>query len=199
MKKIVCFCICVTLMLTFVGCGGNKKTAKGVNDGHKKTTSQSSNTTSSASSQSTASGQTTSTNGQTTNSAPVSTSPPFKPKTSTDVQKPDIDLSGVTSNIAYSKVAEISGNYSGYLGKVIRLKGIFDFEKGKTRSYYYCLLSDPTACCSAGLEFILKDTSYAFPNDYPTKNQEFVIQGTLNSYKEGENTYLELKDASFIG
>lgn len=107
---------------------------------------------------------------------------------------PDINISAGDTNLIYSKATEISSNYQSYLGKTIRIKGNYKVEKSTSRNYYYCLVSDPTACCNAGFEFILKNDSAYPKND----GEQFIVQGKLHSYQEGTNTYLELIDASII-
>lgn len=126
------------------------------------------------------------------------TSTDTSPSSSEDAGTPDIDISGVGTNIIYQKALDISQNYQSYLGKIIKIKGNFKAEQAQTRNYYYCLVADPTACCNAGFEFVLKDSNLKYPNDYPGENAEFIVQGKLSSYKEGDNTYLELRDATLI-
>ena len=114
--------------------------------------------------------------------------------TETKISEPDINISSGDTNIIYSKANEIATDYNKYLGKTIRIKGNYKAEYGKNRNYYYCTVTDPTACCSAGFEFILKDKSKPNLGD----NATFTVQGTLHSYKEGDNLYLELIDATII-
>ncbi len=111
-----------------------------------------------------------------------------------NIREPDINISAGDTNVIYSKANEIAAKYTSYLGKTIRIKGSYKVEKAPSRYYYYCLVSDPTACCNSGFEFILKDKT-----NYPKNDGEvFTVQGTLHSYKEGDNTFLELIDAVIV-
>lgn len=176
MKKTIILLLSLTLMTSLVGCGAKKNTTKQAGSGHSNVTL----TIDSSSPQ-----------GTDDNSGSQSVDNGKLPN-------PDIDLSMIGSSLIYTKATEIASNYSSYLGKIIKIKGNFQVEKGQSRNYYYCSVTDPTACCNAGFEFVLKDSSITYPKGYPAENAEFVVQGKLSSYQEGNNTYLELREASII-
>ena len=112
--------------------------------------------------------------------------------------KIDYDISRLSTTMAYSQVSEMTTNSAKYLGKRVKIKGTFLVEETEQRNYYACHIKDATACCSIGFEFVLKDTSKIYPNDYPSVNDEITVEGIFHSYKEGENTYYELIDAVLL-
>ena len=112
--------------------------------------------------------------------------------------KIDYDISTLSTTMAYSQVSEMINNSSKYLGKKVKIKGAFLVEETEQRNYYACHIKDATACCSVGFEFVLKDTSKSYPTDYPSVNDEITVEGIFHSYKEGENTYYELRDAVLL-
>ena len=112
--------------------------------------------------------------------------------------KIDYDISRLSTTMAYSQVSEMTKNSSKYLGKRVKIKGSFLVEEAQQRNYYACHIKDQTACCSIGFEFVLKDTSKIYPNDYPSVNDEITVEGIFHSYKEGDNTYYELIDAVLL-
>ena len=70
--------------------------------------------------------------------------------------------------------------------------GIIDGQEGK--KYFTVNTTDPTACCSASFEYLLKGGSQD-PKDYPAAGQKIRVSGVLNEYKEGQSTYLHLTDS----
>ena len=103
----------------------------------------------------------------------------------------DIDLTEMSSTMVYSEVANIMATPENYIGKTLRVKGPFKQNQG----YYFVLISDATACCAQGLEFIWAG-DHTFPNDYPAVDTEVVVTGTFESYMEGEKKYYHINNAS---
>ena len=103
----------------------------------------------------------------------------------------DIDLLHLSSTMVYSEVSQIMTNPEAYVGKTIRAKGPFRQNNG----YYFVLISDATACCAQGIEFIWAG-QHRFPDDYPDVNTEIVVTGTFDSYMEGENRYYHIDNAA---
>ena len=56
------------------------------------------------------------------------------------------------------------------------------------------IVSDATACCSQGIEFVL-DGDYKYPDDYPAVDKTITVVGEFNYYKEEYNTYCQLLNA----
>ena len=90
----------------------------------------------------------------------------------------DIDINQMTPTIADSYLAQITeeNNYKDYLGKTVRIKGIYD----RYKNYHSCIFG--SNCCGNALEFILKE-GY----EYPEKGQIIEVIGKFNTYTEEEN------------
>ena len=94
---------------------------------------------------------------------------------------------------------EIVGAYrvsQNYIGKKVRMEGLFSMVEGEGRNYFTCIITDATACCSQGVEFSLKG-DYNYPEDYPELGDPITVAGVFETYKEGSNKYCQLKDAEF--
>lgn len=115
-----------------------------------------------------------------------------------DTSMADVDLTTLNSTMVYSQVYDIVSNPDRYLGKTIKMKGnVGVYHDTETDKYYYaCIIPDATACCQQGIEFLLKgDPS----NDmYPATGTEITIEGTFETYNEGELQYPRLKDAKLL-
>lgn len=116
------------------------------------------------------------------------------PDTSSD--DVDIDLTKLDSNMVYAQVYDMVNNGDDYLGKTVKAKGPFSyFQETDGREFFAVLISDATACCSQGIEFVL-DGDHSYPADYPSIGTEITVVGKFNYYKEdGYYTYVQLLDA----
>ncbi len=85
-----------------------------------------------------------------------------------------------------------------YMGKTVRVSGLYfaSYYSVTELYYHYCIISDATACCASGLEFVRSDDSYRYPEDYPEDYTEIVVVGTFGSYEEQGITYYCLLDAT---
>ena len=109
----------------------------------------------------------------------------------------DVDLTSMSSTMVYSQVYDMITSPDRYLGKTVRMKGVFTYGEGDGRYYFACLIADATACCSQGIEFVLRDER-RFPDEYPEPGQDITVCGTFHTYIEGEYLYCELVDAELI-
>lgn len=111
----------------------------------------------------------------------------------------DYDLSAMSSGMAYATVNQIWEMPDSYIGKSIRMEGIYDiaYSGSTSQFYHYCLIQDFSSCCAQGLEFVWGDGSHAFPDEYPEVNTEIVVEGVFETYQEEGNDALfcRLKDA----
>lgn len=105
--------------------------------------------------------------------------------------KADYDLVRLNQNMLYSQLVNISNDYEKYLGKTIRLSGVMNVVNGGENNYYIVECSDNTSCCNQGLEFILKGGS-TDEKDYPKTGDRVLVNGKLEKYNEGSNTYIHL-------
>ena len=109
----------------------------------------------------------------------------------------DVDLTVLSSTMIYSEVYNMMTAPEAYIGKSVKMKGQFAYyEDPETKNQYFaCIIADATACCSQGLEFVLKG-DYSYPNDYPELGTEITVTGTFKTYQEDGATYCQLIDAS---
>ncbi len=110
----------------------------------------------------------------------------------------DIDLTKMNSSMIYAQVADMVNRGDDYLGKSVKANGAFGYYKETDgREFFAVLISDATACCSQGIEFVL-DGDYSYPDDYPLLGTNITVTGNFNYYKEGESTYCQLLNANMI-
>ena len=108
----------------------------------------------------------------------------------------DIDLTKMDSSMVYAQVYDMVYNGDNYFGKKVKVKGPFSyFKEDDRREFFAVLVSDATACCSQGIEFVLKGES-EYPDDYPKIGTDITVVGEFNYYKEDYNTYIQLTDAA---
>ncbi|MCR5255506.1 MAG: hypothetical protein K6D96_06195 [Acetatifactor sp.] len=108
----------------------------------------------------------------------------------------DVDLTILSSTVVYSEVYNMMVSPSDYIGKTVKMNGMFTMYRDQSsgKCYFACIISDATACCAQGIEFVLTD-EYTFPDDYPQEGEDICVIGTFDTYKEGGFTYCTLRDA----
>ena len=115
--------------------------------------------------------------------------------------KADIDLTKLNSMMTYSTLFNILTNPDSYLGKTIKIKGIFDSAKDPDTGidYFAVVIMDASACCSSGLDFSPKKKyKYEYPKDFPELGEDITVIGKFERYSEGENIYYHLADADIL-
>jgi len=107
----------------------------------------------------------------------------------------DIDLTKLDSNMIYAQVYDMVYNGDNYLGKKVKVTGPFSyFKEDDGREFFAVLVSDATACCSQGIEFVLAG-DHKYPADYPSIGKTITVVGEFNYYKEDYATYCQLLNA----
>ena len=106
----------------------------------------------------------------------------------------DIDLTKMNSTMVYSEVSNMMSNPGDYEGKIVKMNGSFSVYEAQERVYFACIIADATACCSQGIEFLLKNERQ-YPKEYPALGQEITVIGEFETYFEGNNRYCQLKNA----
>ncbi|MBE5830592.1 MAG: hypothetical protein E7306_02495 [Butyrivibrio sp.] len=108
----------------------------------------------------------------------------------------DVDLTVLSSTMVYSEVYNMMVSPDNYKGKTVKMKGQFVpyYDEATGKYYFACFISDATACCSQGIEFILSD-DYTYPADYPQEGDTICVIGTFDTYMEGESMYCTLRNA----
>ena len=109
----------------------------------------------------------------------------------------DIDLTRLSSTMLYSEVYNMMNTPENYVGKMVRMNGKLAVYKYPDRNYYTCIIKDATACCQQGMEFLWAG-NHKYPDDYPNEGDGIIVTGVFDIYYEGENKYVQLKDASLI-
>lgn len=175
MKKIVCVIISIVTLIVFASCGNasdNKATQKNTGKSISDILSERMNETTA----------------EETVKAPETET---KPAEKTPV---DVDLTELSSTMVYSEVYNMVYSPETYEGKHVRMSGRFTYAEGDNRYYFACIISDATACCAQGIEFVLKDEK-KFPDEYPITGALITVSGIFDTYYEGENRYCQLIDA----
>lgn len=109
-------------------------------------------------------------------------------------EKESVDLTQLSSTMVYSEVYSMLSNPADYMGKSVKMTGTMSVyqDSGTGNVYYACLITDATACCSQGLEFVLESGTY------PAAGEQITVVGTFETYFEGENQYCRLAEAKLL-
>lgn len=105
----------------------------------------------------------------------------------------DVDLTSLSSTMVYAEVYNMMTDPDDYLGKTVKMRGSFSVyhDNSTGKNYFACLISDATACCSQGIEFVL-DGDHIYPKDYPEIGSEITVTGVFDTYYEGDYMYCQL-------
>ncbi len=111
----------------------------------------------------------------------------------------DVDLTILSSTLVYSEVYNMMTLPEEYIGKTVRMEGMFSYYHDDTtgKDYFACIIQDATACCTQGIEFELEG-DYKYPDDYPEDGGYVKVEGVFTTYKEGEYEYCTLKNAHML-
>lgn len=107
----------------------------------------------------------------------------------------DVDLTQLSSTLVYAEVYNMATNPQDYVGKTIRMRGnlVYPVVNGQPNpDYMACLISDATACCAQGIEFVLGQPL----EEYPELGSMVTVTGVLATYESGGVTYLRLTHAN---
>lgn len=102
----------------------------------------------------------------------------------------DVDLTALSSTMVYSEVYNmLYENTADYVGKTVKMKGAFGVaqvvvngEVPSEPAAYACVIADATACCTQGIEFVLRG-EHRYPQDYPPLGEEITVIGTFETYE----------------
>ena len=120
-------------------------------------------------------------------------------KTSEGSDDIDVDLTAISGILVYSEVYNMMASPENYIGKKIKMEGIYAiyFDDTYSTRYDACIVQDATACCATGIEFDLPD-ELKFPDDYPEEGDIITVEGIFDTYDEGSYTYCILRNASLL-
>ena len=186
MKRIFCLLLAVCMMASLCACGKDSEKDAG-ND------ASSSNEKSSASAESIP--------------TPKEQEPPGESKPSQPYAgKVDVDLTVLSSTMVYSEVYNMLYFYpEDYYGKTVKMTGQFNVYQWVDESgivadmpvAYACIISDATACCAEGVEFVLEG-DLTYPDDYPEPGTEITVIGEFQPYEENVVTWYHLVNAKMV-
>lgn len=129
---------------------------------------------------------------------PAADVPAPAPVTPHSPDEVDVDLTVLNSTMVYAEVYNIMMSPEDYIGKVIKMNGLFypGTDQEQTQFYPACLIQDATACCAQGIEFLLPGASY--PEDYPAIGSPITVSGTFATYEEDGVLYCHLINAALV-
>ncbi len=112
-------------------------------------------------------------------------------ETTTEPAAIDVDLTQLSSTMVYSEVYNMMTTPADYEGKIIKMKGPMSVLNASDTglTYYSVIISDATACCQQGVEFVWVDHE---DSDYPPQGTEVTVTGKFETYYEGENMFVHL-------
>ena len=113
----------------------------------------------------------------------------------------DVDLTVLSGTMVYAEVNNIMISPKNYVGKTIKMSGLYyaSYFDQTDQYYHYVVITDATSCCPQGLEFIW-DGKHAYPDDYPEYQAQIEVIGVFDSYDELGQTYyyLDVNDLSVL-
>ena len=88
-----------------------------------------------------------------------------------------------------------------YIGKTIRMTGIFTVYQDPETKQVYCgvIVEDATACCAQGFDLVMPEER-SYPQNYPAPESEITVVGTLQADRTLEEygmIFLRLEDVTF--
>ena len=114
----------------------------------------------------------------------------------TSVADVDIDLTELSANMVYATVFDMLYEPEIYVGKVVKMEGMFTFvyDEASEKYLFACIISDAMACCSQGIEFIPAD-GYNYPEGFPKGGENVTVTGVFEILTEDGAAYVALTDA----
>ena len=111
----------------------------------------------------------------------------------------DVDLTVLSATMVYSEVYNMMSDPEKYVGKTVKMNGLFAsyHDEAADKYYFACVIQDAMACCAQGIEFVLTD-DYAYPDDYPEVNAQICVVGVFDTYEENGATYCTLRQANLL-
>ena len=110
-----------------------------------------------------------------------------------EIKNVDVDLTKLSSTMVFAEVYSIMTNPYDYIGKSIKMSGVYTSEYWNDTgvNYHYVVIQDATGCCPQGIEFVWNG-EHSYPDDYPEKQTEIEVMGIFGSYDELGRTYYYL-------
>jgi uncharacterized membrane protein YcgQ (UPF0703/DUF1980 family) len=103
--------------------------------------------------------------------------------------KTNTDLTQLSSTMLYAEMYNIMTAPEKYLGKTIKMSGVYNSicigEEDKC--YHFLIVTDAGGCCPTGLELIINGKDV-----YPEDKTPIEVYGELKSYEFSDETYYRL-------
>ena len=145
------------------------------------------------------------------NAAEESTTAGSQPETETETETEDdtagiadqgdvdIDLTVLSANMVYSTVFDMLYEPELYVGKTVKMEGMFTFifDQEDEKYLFACIVSDATACCAQGIEFIPTD-DYNYPEGFPQGGENITVTGIFEILEDNGEKYIALTDAKIL-
>jgi hypothetical protein len=109
----------------------------------------------------------------------------------------DVDLTVLSSTMVYAEVLNMMTNPDDYIGKTIKVSGLYAVSLYLGEYYHFVLVEGVDACCPEGLMFILNG-DHSFPDDYPEEMTQIEFAGVFGSYEGFDFPYYYLDVDDFI-
>ena len=112
----------------------------------------------------------------------------------------DVDLTALSSTMLSAEIANIIANSRDYLGKVIRINGMYSniHISATDMVYHFIITVEGDDCCQEGLEFTVPGR-YVFPDDFPKQRTRIEVDGVFSVIEEqGQRFFYLAADDIFI-
>lgn len=92
--------------------------------------------------------------------------------------------------MVYATVFDIVSQPDSYIGKTIRMEGIYNefTDPDSNITHKDCIVQDATQCCAQGIEFLTDDTGF-------TPEQKITVVGRFGKYDNNGTPYYALLNA----
>lgn len=109
--------------------------------------------------------------------------------------KQDNDVINITEKMYVTYINEIYTNTKDYIGKTIKIEGMFTSENSEQtgKTYHYVYRTGPGCCGNDGS---MCGFEFTFNGNMPKKNDWICVEGILGTYEENGNNYLSLNAKS---
>ena len=108
----------------------------------------------------------------------------------------DVDLTVLSKTMVYSEVYNIVTTPWDYVGKTIKMEGLYSHlvDEATGNVYHACIIQDATACCASGIEFVPESES-EYPEGGLNDGDMIGVVGTFDTYEENGQLYCTLRNA----
>lgn len=114
-----------------------------------------------------------------------------------DSVKVDVDITKLSTVVAFSQVNSLMYDYNAYLGKSVKIQGLYQSYSIPEidEIYHFIMLMDESNCCQGMIEFQLPSGS-----EYPVDGDTIIMHGEykLVSFSDGEYAVLVADDYKIL-